>query len=142
MVVSYCVYIVRGGQPCVRARGMVVSRSVEMIMHPRGSCIVYSLLCLDTVTHHKTNEVIQSYHPCASKYAEGAEVRLANGFLVGCSPRFMRLAERLVALRARCKTCLFGRFKNPTCSVPASQECEDLIHIVIKLPPFMISSAP
>ena len=37
----------------------------------------------------------------------------------------MRLAQNLTALRASCKLCL-PVCENPTCSVPAPQECEGL----------------
>ena len=33
-------HIVRGGEPYLRTRGMIASRSVNMVRHPRGSYIV------------------------------------------------------------------------------------------------------
>ena len=33
-------HIVRGGEPQLRTRGMIASRNVNMVRHPRGSYIV------------------------------------------------------------------------------------------------------
>ena len=33
-------HIVRGGEPQLRTRAMIASRSVNLVRHPRGSCIV------------------------------------------------------------------------------------------------------
>ena len=40
----------RGGEPQLRTRRMVVSRSVYMVRHPRSSYIVYPLLSLEVAT--------------------------------------------------------------------------------------------
>ena len=73
---------------------MIVSRSVYMVMHPRGSYIVYPLLSLEW-RHQKINQISRRCHPYASP--------LHKRFLVGCSSPFMRLAKHLTALRAWCK---------------------------------------
>ena len=36
-------HIVRGGEPQLRKRGTIASRSVNMVRHPRGSYIVISI---------------------------------------------------------------------------------------------------
>ena len=41
---------VRGGERLLRTRGMIVSRSVYMVVNPRGSYVVYPLLSLEMFT--------------------------------------------------------------------------------------------
>ena len=40
MMVIELDHIVRGGEPKSRTRRMIASRRVNMVSHPRGSCIV------------------------------------------------------------------------------------------------------
>ena len=48
---------VRGGEPQLRTRGMILSRSVYIVRHPRASCIVYPLLCLEVATPEKKQSI-------------------------------------------------------------------------------------
>ena len=45
--------IVRGGEPSLRTREMIASRSVNMVRHPRGSCIVIPIAISGVVTPEK-----------------------------------------------------------------------------------------
>ena len=47
MMVTELDHVVRGGEPRLRTRGMVASRSVKRVRHPRGSHIVNPLLSLE-----------------------------------------------------------------------------------------------
>ena len=44
-------HIVLGGEPQLRTRGMVVSRSMNMVRHPRGSYMVILIAVSGVATH-------------------------------------------------------------------------------------------
>ena len=46
-------------------KGMVVSRCVYLVRHPRGSCIVYPIAVYGMWPHEETNQVIRRCRPCA-----------------------------------------------------------------------------
>ena len=50
MMVIELDHIVRGGEPYLRARGMIASRSVNMVRHPRGSYRVISIAVFGVAT--------------------------------------------------------------------------------------------
>ena len=105
--------VVRGGETWVRARRMIVSRSVYLMLvylvrHPRGGYIVFPLLSLEVATPES-----KSGHATLSSVCRKVRARCQDPphkrFLVGCCSPFMRLAEHLTALRAWCRRCLLGR---------------------------------
>ena len=50
MMVTDLDHIVRGGEPHLRTRGMIASRSVNMVRHPRGRYIVIPIAVSGVVT--------------------------------------------------------------------------------------------
>ena len=89
-----------------------------MVRHPRGSCIVHSVLLLEVATPEN-----KSVHSTLSFKIQ--KVLPHRWFLLGCSSPFLRLAQHLTALRAWCKK-FFLVNESPMCSVPALQGCEGL----------------
>ena len=74
---SYNVDHVRDGEPYLRTRGMIASRSVNMARHPRGSYIVIPITVSGLATPE--NKVTHwRCHPSTRKQAQGAEVRLTS----------------------------------------------------------------
>ena len=95
---------------------MIVSRSVYMVRHTRGSYVGNSWLSLDM----STPEIILTVVDAVIRIQDTPPL---NRFLVGCSSPFMRLVQHLTALRkAWCKKCLPGQPK--TRSAP-SRHCRD-----------------
>ena len=79
-----------------------------MVRHPRGSYGVHTYCCLRKWPQRK-KKVIRRCHPYATKYIRSRRQSPPHKrFLVGCSSRFMRLAEYLTALRVWCKQRLPG----------------------------------
>ena len=62
----------RGGDPQLRTRRMIVSHSVYMVRNSRGSCIVLTRCCLWKWPHQKTNQFIGRCHQYATKSASKA----------------------------------------------------------------------
>ena len=54
--------IMRGGEPLLRTRGMIASRSVNMVRHPRGSYIVI-LIAVSGVATPKNKVTHWRCHP-------------------------------------------------------------------------------
>ena len=83
--------------------GIIVSRSVHMVGHPRSCYIVNPLLSLEVVTPE--NESIQFINAVIHMQENLPQKR----FLVRCSSPFVRLAQNITALCAWCKQYLPGR---------------------------------
>ena len=110
MVVIVLDHIVRGGEPYLRTRRMIASRSVNMVRHPRGSCIVIPIAVSGVATHQKTKYNSLALSSICKKVGTRYRSPSYERFLEGCNSPFMRLAEYLTALRgfAWCKQCLPG----------------------------------
>ena len=101
---------VRDGELLLRTSGMIVSQSVNMVRHSRGSYIVVPIAVSGSgPTGNYVNPLKLS---SISKYV-GTMCRspFYERFLEGCSSPFMRLAEHLTTLRAWCKQCLLVLWK-------------------------------
>ena len=100
---------VRGGEPYLRTRGIIVSRSVRMARYPRGSDVAHPLLSLELAGNQ-----INPFDAVIHKQESSPHKR----FFVGCSSLFSRPASisRRFALGAS-NVCLVG--EDPRCSVPA-----------------------
>ena len=61
---------VRSGDPQLRTREIIVLRSVYMVGHPRGSCVVYPLLSLKVATAGKYMKSFDACHPYANNTHE------------------------------------------------------------------------
>ena len=96
-----------GGESQLRTKAIIVSTSVHLVRHPRGSHRVYPLLYLNVATPE--NRSINS--TLSSMYVQESPPHKRFLLIVGCSSPFMRLAQHLAALRAWCKQCLSCRRK-------------------------------
>ena len=103
-----CIYVTVTSHP---------SRGVCKAKHPRGSRVVYPLVSLEVAT--PLFFCIRSKSAVRKKVRKRCRSPPHKWFLIGCTSRFMRVAENLLAPRAWCKRCLFLVVENPTCSVPA-----------------------
>ena len=63
MIVIDLYYIVRGGEPQLRARGMIASGSVNTARHPRGSYIVIPIVVSRVTTPEKISITHWLCHP-------------------------------------------------------------------------------
>ena len=99
MIVIELDHIVRGGEPYLRTRGMIASRSVNMARHPRGNCMVLPIAVSGVATPE--NKVTHwSLSSISKKVGTRCKSPSYERFLEGRSSPFMRLAEHLTALRA------------------------------------------
>ena len=105
-------HIVRGGEPEVRTRGMVASRSVNVVRHPRGSYRVILFAGSEVATGHTRKQSSSLALPSIGKKV-GTRCRSPSyeRFLEGCNSPLLRLADHLTAFRAWCKQCLPGLVK-------------------------------
>ena len=78
----------QGGKPYLRIRGMIASRRVNMVRHPRGSYIVIPITGSGVAT------------PGSKKVGTKCRNPSYERFLGGYSSPVMRPAEHLMALRA------------------------------------------
>ena len=92
-------HIVRGGEPQLRTRGMIASRSLNMVRHPRGSYIVIPTAVSGVATPKKEHNSL-ALSTISKKVGTRCRSPPYERFLEGCSAPFMRLAEHLTALRA------------------------------------------
>ena len=53
MMVVELGHIVRGGEPELRTRGMIATRNVNMVRHPRGSYIAIPIALLSPTGPHQ-----------------------------------------------------------------------------------------
>ena len=82
---------VQGGEPGFHTRGMIVSCSVYMVRHPRGSYIDFTLLSLEVATP-ETEQLIQRCHPY---YATHSSLDLTSTSLLTCSVPALKEYEGL-----------------------------------------------
>ena len=93
---------VRGGEPSLRTRGVIVSRSVivctkYVVRHPRGSYFVLRILFAVSGSGHIRKQ-INYFDPVIHTQERPHH----NRFLTGCSSPFVGLAEHLTTLRVWC----------------------------------------
>ena len=98
-------HVVPSGEHQLLTRGMIASRSVNMIRQPRGS--YYTHCCLWS-GHTKKQSNSLALSSINKKVGTRCRSPSYERFLKGCSSPFMRLAEHLTALRAWCKQYLPG----------------------------------
>ena len=122
LVGEYCA----GIRTLTPLEGMVVSRSVCMVRHPRGSYIAYPLLPRGVATpeNKSSHSTLSSTCNNVRTGCQGTHHPAVHTILLYLNiyndeahPSFMRLAEHLTALLAWCNVCVAG--ESPTCSVPA-----------------------
>ena len=114
-------YVLRGGQPYLRTRGIIASCNVNIVEHPRGSCIVIPTHCCLWNGHTRIQSITNwRRHPSISKKV-GIRCRCPSHerfWKGGTLPSHAtaQTPQRLLALGAS-NAFLVG--EDPTCSVPA-----------------------
>ena len=101
-------HIVRSGEPYLRTRGMITSRSVNKVRHPRGGYIVINTHCCLLSGHTRKQIISLTLSFITKKIGTTCRSLSYERFLEGCSSPFMRLAGNLTAIRAWCKRRLPG----------------------------------
>ena len=61
-------HVVRGGEPSLRARGMIAPRCVKMVKHPRGSYTVLTTVSGSESTRKKSNSYVAVIRTQGSKH--------------------------------------------------------------------------
>ena len=91
MMVVEVDHVVRGGEPELRPRGMIASRSVNMVRHPRGSYIVILIAASGVATPE--NKVTHWLSSINKKVGTRCRSPSYERILEICASPFMRLAK-------------------------------------------------
>ena len=123
MMVIELDHIARGGEPLLRTREMLASRSVNIVRHPRGSYIVTPFCLWSGHTRKQSNSLaLPSTSQESRRKVPNSVFRAVLGrmqFTLHATRRTLDGASRLVQVS---NVCLVR--ENLTCSVPASSGCE------------------